>query len=152
MNNYYKSYYCHGTSTMYYGNIAKASSKKRSSIRSSKKMPSTKYDVAIKVKATSTRIIDINNVIVRFESNDKGQVTGKHYSGVHWSEFKKYRDPNDYSLVFTMVNRFLSKPLVLVSTTTFGFDIFPFICLYCIECNYKKNITNREPIVVYRTT
>jgi hypothetical protein len=21
---------------------------------------------------------------VRFESNDKGQVTGKHYSGVHW--------------------------------------------------------------------
>jgi hypothetical protein len=51
---------------------------------SSKKRSSTKYDVIIKAKATSTRIVDISNVIVRFESNDKGQVTGKHYSGVHW--------------------------------------------------------------------
>jgi hypothetical protein len=64
--------------------MAKASSKKRSSTRSSKKTLSTKYDVVIKAKATSTRIVDINNENVRFESNDKGQVTGKHYSGVHW--------------------------------------------------------------------
>jgi hypothetical protein len=64
--------------------MAKASSKKRSSTRSSKKTSSTKYDVVIKAKATSTRIVDINNEIVRFESNNKGQVTGKHYSGVHW--------------------------------------------------------------------
>jgi hypothetical protein len=28
--------------------------------------------------------IDINNEIVRLESAAKGQVTGKHYSGVHW--------------------------------------------------------------------
>ena len=55
--------------------MAKASSKKRSS---------SKYDVIIKAKATTTRIVDINNEIVRFESNHKGQVTGKHYSGVHW--------------------------------------------------------------------
>jgi hypothetical protein len=52
--------------------------------KASKKRPSTKYDVVIKAKATTTRIIDINNEIVRLESNDKGQVTGKHYSGVHW--------------------------------------------------------------------
>ena len=51
---------------------------------SSKKRSSSKYGVVIKAKATSTRIVDINNEIVRFESNDKGQVTGKHYSGVHW--------------------------------------------------------------------
>jgi hypothetical protein len=49
-----------------------------------KKMTSTKYDVVIKAKATSTRIVDISNVIVGLESNDKGQVTGKHYSGLHW--------------------------------------------------------------------
>jgi hypothetical protein len=55
--------------------MAKASSKKRTA---------TKYDVFIKAKATSTRIIDITNEIVRLESNDKGQVTGKYYSGVHW--------------------------------------------------------------------
>ena len=52
--------------------------------KASKKRTSTKYDVVIKAKVTSTRIIDVNNEIVRLESNDKGQVTGKHYSGVHW--------------------------------------------------------------------
>jgi hypothetical protein len=41
--------------------MAKASSKKRSSTRSSKKTLSTKYDVVIKAKATSTRIGDVNN-------------------------------------------------------------------------------------------
>ena len=55
--------------------MAKASSKKRSS---------AKYDVIIKAKATTTSIVDITNEIVRFESNHKGQVTGKQYSGVHW--------------------------------------------------------------------
>ncbi|MFY9965422.1 MAG: hypothetical protein WBL44_10755 [Nitrososphaeraceae archaeon] len=60
-------------------------SKKRSSAKSLlKKTSSTKYDVVIKAKATSTRIVDISNVIVRFESNDKGQVIGKYYLGVHW--------------------------------------------------------------------
>lgn len=29
-------------------------------------------------------IIDISNEIIRFESNDKKQVIGRHYSGVHW--------------------------------------------------------------------
>jgi hypothetical protein len=60
--------------------MAKASKKARSKKRTS----ATKYDVIIKAKATSTRITDITNEIVRLESSDKGQVTGKHYSGVHW--------------------------------------------------------------------
>jgi hypothetical protein len=51
--------------------------------KASKIRTSTKYDVIVKAKATSTRINDVNNEIVRLESNDKGQVTGKHYSGVH---------------------------------------------------------------------
>jgi hypothetical protein len=56
--------------------MAKTSSKKRSS--------SGKYDIVIKAKATTTKIIDITNETVRLESNDKGQVRGKHYSGIHW--------------------------------------------------------------------
>jgi hypothetical protein len=56
--------------------MAKASSKKGSS--------SAKYDIIIKAKATTTRIVDMTNETVRLESNDKGQVTGKHYSGFHW--------------------------------------------------------------------
>src|ERR671919_3129246 len=59
--------------------MAKASKK-----TSSKRRTSTKYDVVIKAKATTTRIIDINNEVARLESSDKGQVTGKYYSGVHW--------------------------------------------------------------------
>ena len=65
--------------------MAKASSKKGSAAKaSSKKTSSTKYDVIIKAKLTSTRIVDINNDIVRFESNNKGQVNRKHYSRVTW--------------------------------------------------------------------
>jgi hypothetical protein len=50
----------------------------------SKKRSSAKYDVIVKAKATTTRIVDINNEMVRLETNGKGQVTGKYYSGVHW--------------------------------------------------------------------
>jgi hypothetical protein len=56
--------------------MTKASSKKGSSY--------AKYDVIIKAKATTTKIIDITNETLRIESNDKGQVRGKYYSGVHW--------------------------------------------------------------------
>jgi hypothetical protein len=56
--------------------MAKASSMKRSS--------SAKYDIVIKAKATTTKIIDITNETLRFETNDKGQVRGKQYSGFHW--------------------------------------------------------------------
>jgi hypothetical protein len=55
--------------------MAKTSSKKGSS--------AAKYDMVIKAKATTTKIIDITNETVRLESNDKGRVTGRHYSGVH---------------------------------------------------------------------
>ena len=57
--------------------MAKTSLTKRSS-------SAAKYDIIIKAKATTTKIVDITNDTLRIESNDKGQVSGKHYSGVHW--------------------------------------------------------------------
>ena len=57
--------------------MAKTSSTKRSS-------SAAKYDIIIRAKATTTKIVDITNETLRIESNDKGQVSGKHYSGVHW--------------------------------------------------------------------
>jgi hypothetical protein len=53
---------------------------------SSKKGASSsgKYDIIIKAKSTTTKIIDITNETLRLESNDKGEVRGKHYSGIHW--------------------------------------------------------------------
>jgi hypothetical protein len=67
----------------------------------SKKRISTKSDVIIKAKATITRIVDINNEIVRLETNDKGQVTEKqlfrsspgHGGSNNISRWK--RDPDD---------------------------------------------------------
>ena len=59
--------------------MAKASKKARSKKRTS----ATKYDVIVKAKVQSMRIIDINNETARLEINEKGQVTGKHYSGVN---------------------------------------------------------------------
>ena len=56
--------------------MAKTSSKKRSS--------SGKHDIVIRAKATTTKITDITNETLRLESNDKGQVRGKLYSGIHW--------------------------------------------------------------------
>lgn len=52
--------------------------------RTLSKRTTAKYDLVIKAKLQSMRIIDINNDIVRLELNEKGQVTGKYYSGVHW--------------------------------------------------------------------
>jgi hypothetical protein len=51
----------------------------------SKRRSSAKYDVSIKARATTTKIVDItSDETVRLESNNKGRVTGKYYSGVHW--------------------------------------------------------------------
>jgi hypothetical protein len=58
--------------------MAKRSSRKGASSSSGK------IDMIIKAKATTTKIIDITNETLRLESNNKGQVRGKHYSGIHW--------------------------------------------------------------------
>ena len=64
--------------------MARTLKKRSTAKRSTAKRSTAKFDIIIKAKATTTRIVDINTEIVRLESDDKGQVTGKHYSGVHW--------------------------------------------------------------------
>jgi hypothetical protein len=62
--------------------MVKASSKKGSS-------SSAKYDIIIKAKATTTKIIDITNETLRIESNDKGQVgenTIPEFIGTQWKQ------------------------------------------------------------------
>lgn len=50
-----------------------------SMVRATSRKASTKYDLIIKARATTTKIVDISNNSVRIESNDKGQVTGKYF-------------------------------------------------------------------------
>src|SRR5919112_2079055 len=76
---------CHYSDEIYHKQLGRGYSGSNMGKASSKKGSSTaKYDIVIKTKATTTKIIDITNETVRMESNDKGQVTGRHYSGVHW--------------------------------------------------------------------
>ena len=62
LSNYDISYYSH--EIKYYDEMARASKKRSSTKASSKKASSVKYDVIIKAKATSTKIVDISNEIV----------------------------------------------------------------------------------------
>ena len=44
----------------------------------------SKYDLLIKLKATSTKIIETAQTFVRMETNEKGSVSGNFYHGTHW--------------------------------------------------------------------
>jgi hypothetical protein len=77
--------------------------------RSTAKRSTPKFDIIIKAKVTSARIVDISNEIVRFESNDKGQVTGKHYSGVHWDTVEATMLAADGSATLTIRYLHLTK-------------------------------------------
>ena len=44
----------------------------------------SKYDLLIKLKATSTKIIETGQTFVRMETNEKGSVSGNFYHGTHW--------------------------------------------------------------------
>jgi hypothetical protein len=44
----------------------------------------SKYDLLIKLRATSTKIIETGQTFVRMETNEKGSVSGKFYHGTHW--------------------------------------------------------------------
>lgn len=48
------------------------------------KAKSSKYDMVIKAKGTTTRILEISETAVRIEGSEKGTVSGKYYSGHHW--------------------------------------------------------------------
>jgi hypothetical protein len=51
---------------------------------SKKKSALGKYDLVIRGKGTGSRILEIGQAGVRFESSSKGPVRGKLYSGTHW--------------------------------------------------------------------
>ena len=51
---------------------------------SKRKSASPKYDMLIKAKGTSSRILYIGQGSLRMESTSKGQTSGKFYTGTHW--------------------------------------------------------------------
>ena len=65
--------------------MARALKKRSTAKRSTAKRSTAKFDIIMKAKATTTRIVDINNEIVRLESDDKGQVT-QEFTGTRWKQ------------------------------------------------------------------
>jgi len=57
----------------------------------------------------------------------------------NWKDHNTKKVPY-YLLFVIMVNRFLSKQVVLVSITTFEVIIFAFICLHRMERSQKKSM------------
>ena len=55
---------------------------------------SSKYDMVIKAKGTTTRILEISETSVRIEGSEKGTVTGKYYSGYHWDTVEATMQPD----------------------------------------------------------
>ena len=49
-----------------------------------KNKSSSKYDMVIRAKGTTIRILEISETAVRIEGSEKGTVSGKYYSGYHW--------------------------------------------------------------------
>jgi hypothetical protein len=44
----------------------------------------SKYDMIIKAKTTTTRLLEVSETSFKMEGSEKGTVTGKYYSGHHW--------------------------------------------------------------------
>jgi hypothetical protein len=61
----------------------------------SKKAAASKYDLIIRAKGTSSRILEIGQGSVRIESTSKGQAAGKLYRGTHWDTVESTMQPDN---------------------------------------------------------
>jgi hypothetical protein len=59
-----------------------------------RKKSSPKYDMLIKAKGTSSRILEISQGSLRVETTSKGQASGKYYSGTHWDTVEATMQPD----------------------------------------------------------
>lgn len=83
-----------------------------------KSRSSSKYDVVIKAKGTSTRILEISETSVRIEGSDKGTVAGKYYSGYHWDTVEATMQPDGTASLAVRYMHFTSKGDSIVGTGT----------------------------------
>jgi hypothetical protein len=54
----------------------------------------SKYDLLIRAKGTSSRILEIGQGSIRMESTSKGQASGKSYNGTHWDTVEATMQPD----------------------------------------------------------
>jgi hypothetical protein len=59
-----------------------------------KKKAAGKYDLVIKAKGTSNRILEIGQGGIRMESTSKGAARGRLYNGIHWDTVEATMQPD----------------------------------------------------------
>ena len=85
---------------------------------SKKKAPSAKYDVLIKAKGTSSRILEIGQGGLRMETASKGQASGKFYNATHWDTVEATMQPNGIALLNVKYIHMTNKGEMVVGTGT----------------------------------
>lgn len=83
-----------------------------------KSKSSSKYDMVIKAKGTTSRILEVSETSVRIESNEKGTVAGKYYSGYHWDTVEATMQPDGTASLAVKYMHVTSKGDSIVGTGT----------------------------------
>ena len=83
-----------------------------------KSTSSAKYDMVIKAKGTTTRILEVSETSVRIEGTEKGTVTGKYYSGYHWDTVEGTMQPDGTTALVVRYMHVTNKGDSIVGTGT----------------------------------
>ncbi len=76
------------------------------------------YDMIIKAKGTSSRILEIGQGSIRMESASKGQTRGKYYSGTHWDTVEATMQPDGTAQLSVKYIHMTTKGDTVVGTGT----------------------------------
>ena len=81
-------------------------------------MSSPKYDMIIRAKGTSSRILDISQGSVKVETTSKGLASGKYYSGTHWDTVEATMQSNGTAQLAVKYIHMTNKGETVVGTGT----------------------------------
>ncbi len=85
---------------------------------SRKKSTAKKYDMLIKAKGTSSRILEIGQGSIRMETASKGKANGKFYSGTHWDTIESTIQPDGTAQLNVKYVHMTNKGEIVVGTGT----------------------------------
>jgi hypothetical protein len=75
-----------------------------------------KFDLIIRAKGTGSRILEIGQGMMRFESTSKGPVKGKLYNGTHWDTIETTMQPDGTAQFSVKLIQMTNKGEMLMGT------------------------------------
>lgn len=83
---------------------------------SQKRATAKKYDMIIRAKGTSSRILEIGQGSVRMETASRGKANGKYYSGTHWDTVEATMQPDGTAQLSVKYIHMTNKGEMVVGT------------------------------------